>query len=68
MTEEMICDNLLGVHTGRQKRIQQQSDRDGEDLVPINFPTRAYISVQINQSKLIAIPCHKYGWHVTYLR
>ena len=44
MTEEMNCDTLLGVHTGRQKRIQQQSDRDGEDLV------QAYISVKINQS------------------
>ena len=38
MTEEMNCDTLVGVHTGRQKRIQQQSDRDGEDLVPINYP------------------------------
>ena len=50
MTEEINCDTLLGVHTGRQKRIQQQSDRDGENLVPINFPTQAYISVKINQS------------------
>ena len=46
----MNSDALLGVHTGRQKRIQQQSDRDGEDLVPINYPTQAYISVKINQS------------------
>ena len=68
MTEEMICDNLLGVHTGRQKRIQQQSDRDGEDIVLINFPTQAYISVKINQSKVIAIPYYKYHWHVIYLR
>ena len=47
---EMNCDTLLGVHTGRQKRIQQQSDRDGEDIVLINYSTQAYISVKINQS------------------
>ena len=41
----MNCDTLLGVHTGRQKRIQQQSDRDGEDLVSINYPTQAYIYI-----------------------
>ena len=46
----MNCDAPIGVHTGRQKRIQQQSDRDGEDIVLINYSTQAYISVKINQS------------------
>ena len=50
MTEEMNCDTLLGVHTGRQKRIQQQSDRDGEDLALINYPNQAFISVKKDQS------------------
>ena len=50
MTEEKNRDTLLGVHTGRQKRIQQQSDRDGEDLVLINYPTQAYISVKKDQT------------------